>query len=87
MHRAGPSVSTSVYRDLLAKSMYSQCRMVPHDSAFYDALVKRCGGLHAVFHGAARLLLERSASNDFLVPVRMDNRLKWVDLVGDSPCD
>jgi putative component of membrane protein insertase Oxa1/YidC/SpoIIIJ protein YidD len=88
-HTSGQStaVSTSVYRDLLAKSMFSQCKMVPHDSEYYNVLVRRCGGLRAVFRGAARLFLERAASTDFLTPVRIDGRLKWVDLLEDSPCD
>ena len=81
------AISTSVYRNLLAKSMYSQCRMVPHDSAFFDALVKRCGGFQAVFRSAARLFLERSASTNFLTPIRMGGNLRWLDPIGDSPCE
>ncbi len=81
------AVSTSVYRNLLAKSMYSECRMVPHDSAYFDVLVKRCGGLKAVFLSAARLLLERAANSDFLIPVRMGGSLRWLDPIDDSPCD
>lgn len=81
------AISTSVYRNLLAKSMYSQCQMVPHDSEFFDALVKRCGGFQAVFRSAARLLLERSAATNFLTPVRMGGRLRWLDPVEDALCD
>jgi putative component of membrane protein insertase Oxa1/YidC/SpoIIIJ protein YidD len=83
----GAAVSTSVYREIFAKSMYSQCKMFPHDSSYFDTLVKRCGGLRAVFRGAARLLLEHEANSDFLTPVRHEGRLKWLDLVGASPCD
>jgi hypothetical protein len=61
--------------------------MVPHDSAFYDMLVKRCGGLRAVFQSAARLLLERSANSDFLTPVRIGGSLRWLDPIEDSPCE
>lgn len=85
--KTGPAVSTSVYRNVIAKSMYSQCRMVPHDSEYFDRLAKRCGSLRAVFRSAARLLLERAASTDYLVPVRLGGALHWLDPIGESPCD
>ena len=87
-HRHKPAaVSTSLYRDVIGKSLYSECKMLPHDSEYFDRLAKRCGGLRAVFRSAARLLLERGASTEYLTPVRLEGKLKWIDFAEDAPCE
>jgi hypothetical protein len=79
---AGPAVTTSAYRDVLAKSIFSRCRMVPSDSEMFDILLKRCGVVRAVLRSSARLLLERAATPAYLRPVRLGGRLHWLDLPG-----
>lgn len=84
---AGPAVTTSAYRDVLAKSIFSRCRMVPSDSEMFDILLKRCGVVRAVLRSSARLLLERAATPAYLRPVRLGGRLHWIDLPRRRPCD
>jgi hypothetical protein len=84
---SGPAVTTSAYRDVLAKSIFSRCRMVPSDSEMFDILLKRCGVVRAVLRSSARLLLERAATPAYLRPVRLGGRLHWIDLPGRRPCD
>ena len=80
-------VATAVYRGLLGKSLYSECEMVPTDSQVFEHRAKRCGGLRAAVLGISRLYLERAATPAFLRPVRLDGRLRWVDLPAqDAPC-
>ena len=83
----GPAVTTSAYRDVLAKSIFSRCRMVPSDSEMFDILLRRCGVVRAVLRSSARLLLERAATPAYLRPVRLGGRLHWLDLPGRQPCD
>jgi hypothetical protein len=75
-------VATSIYRDLLSRSLFARCRMVPTDSHYFDARARRCGGLSAAIDGAARLYLESAATPRFLRPLRLDGRLRWLDLPG-----
>jgi hypothetical protein len=84
---AGPAVTTSAYRDVLSKSIFSRCRMVPSDSEMFDILLRRCGVVRAVMRSSARLLLERAATPAYLRPVRLGGRLHWIDLPGRQPCD
>jgi len=80
------STSTAFYRSVLARSLSTDCRMVPSDSRAYQAAIDRCGITRAVIRGAARLLLERAASPVFLQPVRLDGRIRWIDLPDDDSC-
>jgi hypothetical protein len=82
-----PAVTTSAYRDVLSKSIYSRCRMVPTDSEMFDILLKRCGVVRAVLRSSARLFLERAATPAYLRPVRIEGHLRWLDLPGRQPCD
>lgn len=72
-------VATSVYRDILGKTLFSRCKMWPHDSAAFDLLARRCGIVRATFRSAARLLLERAAHPAFLQPLIRDRQLRWLD--------
>jgi hypothetical protein len=80
------SVSTSIYRQFLGHSLFSACRMVPSDSHMFDARARRCGALQAAVRGIARLFLERAATPDYLRPVRLDGRLRWLDLPDPVRC-
>jgi hypothetical protein len=84
---AAPAVTTSAYRDILAKSIFSRCRMVPSDSEMFDILLKRCGVVRSVMRSSARLLLERAATPAYLRPVRLEGHLRWLDLPGRNVCD
>lgn len=79
-------VATSVYRNLLGRSLYSECEMVPTDSEMFEHRAKRCGGLTAAVLGIARLYLEREATPAFLRPIVLGERLRWLDLPTDTPC-
>jgi hypothetical protein len=84
---SSPAITTSAYRDVLAKSIFSRCQMVPSDSEMFDILLKRCGVVRAVLRSSARLFLERAATPAYLRPVRLEGRLQWLDLPGRRPCD
>ncbi len=53
--------------------------MVPTDSQAFDLYARDCGALPAAFVIASRLLLERAASPELLRPVRLGDRLRWLD--------
>lgn len=61
----------------------SRCKMVPTDSQMFAARAATCGGLAAWYWGVARLFLEQANSSKFAPPLRLDGRLRWVDLPSD----
>jgi hypothetical protein len=77
--RIAPAVSTGIYRDGLARSLYSRCQMFPSDSELYDRRARACGASTAAVLGAARLLLEVEASAESLPLTFADHRLRWLD--------
>jgi hypothetical protein len=79
-HEHRPTVATSAYREILAKSLGARCRMLPSDSERFDEWGRRCGGARGAVLGVARLYLEVAASPQFLSPVIAEGALKWVDL-------
>jgi hypothetical protein len=82
-----PETSTRVYRNVLAQSIFSQCRMFPSDSELYDLRAARCGATPAAVMGIARVLLEVTASSQALPALIVDGRVRWLDLPpGDHPC-
>lgn len=83
---APPVVATSVYRGLLAQSLFSRCRMLPTDSRFYDLRARRCGSIVTAVTSVARLFLETSASPRYLRATVIDGRIGWVHLPPVSGC-
>ena len=79
-------VATAIYRDVLAKSLFARCRMMPTDSQIFDHRARRCGSLTAAVLGVARLYLEASATPRFLHPLTLEGRLRWLDLPGRDGC-
>lgn len=77
--RGAPGVSTAIYRDLVARTLYSRCQMYPSDSELYDRRARACGATSAAVLGAARLLLEVEASPEVLPVTFADGRLRWLD--------
>ncbi len=69
-----------------SSSVTSRCKMIPTDSEMFAVRGARCGGLRAWYWGVARVLLEEAGSSRFAVPLRMEGRLRWVDLPA-SRCD
>jgi hypothetical protein len=69
-----------------AAAARSRCKMVPTDSQVFAARAERCGGLRAWLWGIARLFVEEANSPRFTRPMRVDGRLRWVDLPADR-CD
>jgi hypothetical protein len=79
--------STRAYRNILAQSIFSQCRMFPSDSELYDLRAARCGASPAAVMGISRVLLEVTASSQVLPALILDGRVRWFDLPpGDNPC-
>jgi putative component of membrane protein insertase Oxa1/YidC/SpoIIIJ protein YidD len=70
--------ATRTYRQILAHSWGSHCRMLPTDSAYLDARIERCGAVLGVVTGFARLLLEIEASPSVLSPVPSSVRMHWL---------
>ncbi|MCG8419917.1 MAG: hypothetical protein MJE77_18450 [Proteobacteria bacterium] len=83
----GSGVVTATYRNILARSLFSRCQMVPSDSQMFDLRVKRCGTLRTVVGSIARLFLERAATGRYLRPVRFEGRLRWLDFPDAVSCD
>ena len=79
-------MATVVYQDLLSRSLFARCRMMPTDSQLFDHRARRCGGLSAVVLGISRLFLEASATPRFLRPLTLDGRLRWLDLPRRDEC-
>jgi hypothetical protein len=61
-------------------SVASRCKMVPTDSEMFAIRASRCGGLAAWYWGVSRLLLEQANSSRFTPPLRVDGRLRRIDL-------
>ncbi|MEP6654282.1 MAG: hypothetical protein ABJA82_13040 [Myxococcales bacterium] len=73
------AVTTSVYRAILAASLYSRCQMFPSDSRLYDQRAAACGGAAATLFGVSRLYLETGASPAVLTATFAEGRLRWLD--------
>jgi hypothetical protein len=79
---APPAAATRVYRDFLARSMFSRCRMIPTDSQLFDLRARRCGSVPAAVLGWSRMLLEVEATPATVRPALLDGHLGWFDLPG-----
>jgi hypothetical protein len=80
------ATATDLYRAVGSRSLavQSRCKMVPTDSEMFAARAETCGGARAWYWGVARVLLERAGSPRFATPIRLDGRLRWIDL--PEPC-
>jgi hypothetical protein len=77
----GHSTVVSIYR-AAGDDAPSRCKMIPTDSQAFAVRAERCGGLKAWYWGVARLFLEQAHSSKFATAIRMDDRLRWIDLPG-----
>jgi len=85
-YRMHPAHSTAVdiYRTA-GDDAPSRCKMVPTDSQAFAIRAERCGGVRAWYWGVARLFLEEAKSSKFAHSIRLDDRIRWIDLPG--PCE
>lgn len=74
-------VATRLYRGAVGRAIYSDCHMVPHDSAAFDQRLARCNAVSAVMVSFARLLLEASATPAFVTPIVREGHVRWLDPV------
>ena len=74
-------VTTRLYRGLVGRAIYSDCHMVPHDSAAFDQRLARCNAVSAVMVSFSRLLLEAAATPAFLTPIVRGGHVRWLDPV------
>lgn len=81
-----PAGATRVYRAVLARGLFSRCRMWPNDSRLYDLRAEDCGGWWTAQLAVARLLLEVAASPEVLRPVVVDGEVRWFDLPPAGSC-
>jgi hypothetical protein len=87
MAQPATSTATELYRWAGQRSLAidSRCRMAPTDSEAFALRAERCGGLAAWYWGVSRLLLEQASSPQFARPIRLDGRLRWIDIPGGCP--
>lgn len=85
-YRMTPAASTvvAIYR-VAGDDAPSRCKMVPTDSQAFAIRAQRCGGVKAWYWGVARLFLEQANSSRFATAIRLDDRLRWIDLPGACP--
>jgi hypothetical protein len=79
-----PETSTRAYRALADRTLGTRCRMFPSDSEVYDVQARRCGAISAATKGVSRLLLEVAASDEFVSPVILGGRVRWLDPPDDA---
>ena len=84
--KGGRTISTDVYRDGLALSLYSRCKLFPSDSAYYDLRASRCGVPSSVIVSIARLFLEEARGSRYLPSLFMEGRWRWLDLPNGEGC-
>ena len=82
-HAASQSTVVTIYRGA-GDDAPSRCKMVPTDSQAFAIRAERCGGMRAWYWGVSRLLLEQANSSRFAHAIRLDDRLRWIDVPG--PC-
>jgi hypothetical protein len=83
MARPAHSTIVDIYR-VAGDDAPSRCKMVPTDSQAFALRAESCGGLRAWIWGVSRLFLEQASSSKFTNQIRLDDRLRWIDLPG--PC-
>jgi hypothetical protein len=81
--RAREVAATQLYRQVLARSLGTRCRMFPSDSQLYDVRAARCGATTAAALGIARLYLEIAAGPQLLPALIAEGRVRWLDLPRD----
>lgn len=72
--------SISVYRNGIAKTLYSQCKWFPSDSTYTSIAQKKCGVLTGTMLGFARFMNEQDAAYMGYPTVHFRNHLNFVDL-------
>lgn len=82
--RPAHSTAIDIYR-VAGDNAPSRCKMVPTDSQAFAIRAERCGGVRAWYWGVSRLLLEEATSPRFTHAIRLDDRVRWIDLPG--PCE
>jgi hypothetical protein len=81
-----PNTATWIYRNVVGRSLFSRCRMFPSDSEAFNLRAKACGPLRAVILGTSRLLLEEAGHPDFMHPMTIDGRVRWLDIPSGDLC-
>ena len=82
--RSGHSTVVDLYR-AAGDDAPSRCKMIPTDSQAFAIRAERCGGVNAWYWGVARLFLEQANSSRFASAIRIDDRMRWIDLPGPCP--
>ena len=82
--QAAHSTVVTIYRSA-GDDAPSHCKMVPTDSQAFAIRAERCGGVRAWYWGVSRLFLEQGSSPRFAHAIRLDDRLRWIDVPG--PCE
>jgi len=60
--------------------------MLPSDSEAFNLRARACGPMRAVVLGIERLLLEEAGHPDFLQPMTLEGRVRWLDIPGGDLC-
>jgi len=78
--RPPAGAATSLYRQVLARSLGSRCQMFPTDSQAFDRRAESCGATAAALLGVSRLYLEVAAGSGLLPALLAEGRVRWVDV-------
>ena len=81
-----PNTATWIYRNVVGRSLFSRCRMLPSDSEAFNLRARACGPLRAVILGTSRLLLEEAAHPTFMTPMIAEGRVRWLDIPSGDLC-
>ena len=74
-----------LYKDFLAKSMYSRCRWFPSDSQYLAMISKKCGNTQATLLAFSRFMTEHDADKISEGIINDDGHLRFVDF--KNTCD
>jgi putative component of membrane protein insertase Oxa1/YidC/SpoIIIJ protein YidD len=74
------SWAVTVYRNVVAPTLSTQCKWYPSDSQFARGAQKRCGNLRGGVMAFSRFLYEEDASTMGYPFIINNNRIEFVDL-------
>ena len=73
------TISVQLYRNVLSKTLFSDCKWFPSDSAYTQRAQNKCGPLKGALMGIARFMVESDAAQMGYPLVLVDHKIHFKD--------
>lgn len=80
-----PTMTIQFYRNFLSKTLFSDCKWFPSDSAYTQIAQNKCGPLKGALMGIARFMNETDAANIGYPLLIVDHKIHFKDFPNECP--